>query len=112
MCRLLAMIACSTAMLVVRGGAPVMSLRLLDVTERADELDARRLVADAGVRRGVVRQLARPSPEWMSPVTNSVSRDLVVADVLEDLAPVGGVAVPLVDVVRQRRPRAAARSRR
>ena len=33
MCRLLARIVASTATLVVRGGVPVMSLRLLDVTD-------------------------------------------------------------------------------
>src|SRR3712207_8207897 len=60
-----------------------------------------RLVGGAlpGVRRRVVRQLARPS---RVDVTGHEERvpDVVVADVGEDPPPVRGVAVPLVDVVR------------
>ena len=71
MCGLLALRISSTPMLVVRGGVPVMSHRLLDVTEVPTNSTPTELRVPAYVALSAGRSEAHP--EWMSPVTNSAS---------------------------------------
>ena len=97
MCGLLALSVSSTATLVVCGGVPVMSLEVVRGHRGADELDAHR-VARPGVRRLVGRQVAGPPRVDVAGDEERVGH-AVVPQVLEDLAAVVGVAVPLVDVV-------------
>ena len=86
----------------MRAGVPVMSLRLLLVTlVHTNSVATERPLAAGRCRRRRGRSQAHA--EWMSPVRNTALLDAVVAQVAEHLAPVGGVAVPLVDVVRDAR---------
>ena len=73
-----------------------MSLRLFEVTDV--QTNSTPAESPMRVRRRVVRQLGGPAGVDVAGDEQRVL-DLVVADVLEDLAAVVGVAVPLVDVV-------------